>query len=205
MEQRRARRRLCAAGVDEAGRGCLAGPVVASAVILSCAIPGLADSKKLTPQERARLEPVIKSKALSWSVGVVWPDVIDRINILQATFVAMAKACGSLARHPELLLIDGDKALPGAVLARFWQGELPGQRPIIRGDALVPAISAASILAKTFRDRLMEHLGRRWPGYGFEKHKGYPVPAHYAALAKLGPSPLHRLTFRGVADGKAKG
>lgn len=204
MEQRRVRQLLRAAGVDEAGRGCLAGPVVAGAVILSCAIPGLADSKKLTPLGRARLEPVIKSKALCWSVGVVWPGVIDRINILQATFVAMAKACSSLARRPELLLIDGNQALPHAVLARFWPGNPPGQRAIIRGDALVPAISAASILAKTFRDRLMEHLARRWPGYGFEKHKGYPVPAHYAALARLGPCPLHRLTFRGVTDAKPK-
>ncbi len=193
------------AGIDEAGRGCLAGPVVAAAVILpgEFCLPGLTDSKAMTAQAREALGPTIKRTALGWGLGVVWPARIDAINILQATFEAMSRAVGCLPLVPTRLLIDGNKTLPESVLRRFWRHEqavsLPGQKAIVRGDSLEPAISAASVLAKTFRDRLMQHLARRWPGYGFAEHKGYGTKAHYAALARLGPCPQHRLTFRGVA------
>lgn len=198
MAQRPAR--LLSAGLDEAGRGCLAGPVVAAAVILSAPIPGVRDSKTLSSVRREKLAPVIKSKALSWSLGVVWPRRIEEINILQAALEAMAKAASLLALRPGILLIDGCQTIPARVLSRVWATQdVPEQRAIIKGDALDPAISAASIIAKTFRDRLMGHLGRRWPGYGFESHKGYGTKEHYAALAQLGPCPQHRRTFRGVS------
>ena len=193
-----------AAGIDEAGRGCLAGPVVAGAVILSAERPieGLADSKKLTPARRKELEAVIRRDALAFGLGVVWQGRIDAINILQATFEAMAKAAASLGRRPDKLIIDGNKTVPKAVLLPLWQkafaAPLPQQQSVVRGDSAIPAVSAASILAKTFRDRIMGHLARRWPGYGFEIHKGYGTRAHMAALRSLGLCPLHRLTFRGV-------
>lgn len=190
---------MLAAGIDEAGRGCLAGPVVAAAVILRVAPPGLADSKKLSPNKRERLAPQIKAGAIAWGLGAVWPKVIDQVNILQATFIAMARAAAALRVRPDILLIDGNMVIPFPVLAAQLGSACPGQQAIVRGDATVPAISAASIIAKTFRDKLMRHLARRWPGYGLERHKGYPVPGHYAALASLGPCPIHRLTFRGVA------
>ncbi|GFK94891.1 Ribonuclease HII [Fundidesulfovibrio magnetotacticus] len=184
------------AGVDEAGRGCLAGPVVAGAVILPASfdLPGLTDSKKLTPARRARLEGAIKAQAAAWGLGVVWAAEIDRINILQATYRAMARAVAALRAVPSGLEVDGNKTIPPHLLA------LPGlpQRAVVGGDALIPAISAASILAKTFRDRLMEHLDRKYPGYGLAGHKGYGTADHLAALVRLGPCRLHRLTFRGV-------
>lgn len=190
------------AGIDEAGRGCLAGPVVAAAVIFppQPGIEGLADSKLLSPTRRSGLAAEIGTVALAWGVGVVWPAEIDRINILQATFKAMCHACTVLKRHPQGLLIDGNKTIP----ERYFQERavawptLPRQKAIIDGDALVPLISAASILAKNFRDMLMTKLDRRYPGYGFAKHKGYGSKEHLEALRKLGPSPMHRLTFRGV-------
>lgn len=190
-----------AAGIDEAGRGCLAGPVVAAAVILPerFSLPGLTDSKAMTAQAREALAPAIRLTALAWGLGVVWPARIDAINILRATFEAMSRAAGCLRHTPGLLLIDGNRLLPEPVLRQFWQyGQntpMPKQRAIVRGDSLEPAISAASVLAKTFRDRLMRHLARRWPGYGFDVHKGYGTKAHYAALRELGPSPIHRMTF----------
>jgi len=189
------------AGVDEAGRGCLAGPVVAGAVILpeSYDLPHLNDSKKLTPERRLTLETAIKAQAVAWGLGVIWAAEIDRINILQATFRAMARAVAALKVAPSALRVDGNKTIPAHLLL---VQELP-QAAIVDGDALVPAISAASILAKTFRDRVMEHLDRRYPGYGLAGHKGYGTADHLRALASLGPCRLHRLTFRGVLPGKA--
>lgn len=188
------------AGVDEAGRGCLAGPVVAGAVILpdSFHLPGLNDSKKLTAVRRAALEPAIKTQAVAWGLGVIWPAEIDRINILQATFRAMAQAVAVMKIRPVSLLIDGNKTIPVHLLV---SPALP-QRAIVDGDALEPAISAASILAKTFRDRLLTVLDRRYPGYALAVHKGYGTAAHLAALRSLGPCPQHRLTFRGVLPEK---
>ena len=196
------------AGVDEAGRGCLAGPVVAGAVILPASfdLPGLTDSKACTAKQRDTLAPRIKACAVSWGLGIVWPRRIDAINILQATFEAMSLAIRHLRTSPALLLIDGDKTVPEHVLARLWSlghaGTPPRQRAIIQGDATEPAISAASILAKTCRDRLMTSLDKRWPGYGFAVHKGYGTREHYEALRRLGPCPQHRLTFRGVLPEK---
>lgn len=261
-------------GIDEAGRGCLAGPVVAAAVILPpetdsslsrnahTALQGLTDSKKLSEKQRLHLEPLIKEHALAWGLGVVWPKAIDRINILQATFVAMARACATLHTSPyaiclqngsvgarafssaplaPLLCIDGNKIVPLSVLlqyapayahetfsaetaAQFLGNDPPlsgstfgsalthylsadaleqcrhgvAQEYIIGGDAKVAAISAASVLAKTFRDRLMQSLHARYPAYGFVVHKGYGTAAHIAAIAAHGASPMHRLSFAKV-------
>ena len=137
---------------------------------------------------------------------MVWPARIDAINILQATFEAMSRAVRCLRRAPAQLLIDGNKTLPREVLTLHWgkphSAALPTQRSIIGGDASEPAISAASILAKTYRDTLMTHMEKRWPGYGFAIHKGYGTEDHYQALRRLGPCPQHRLTFRGVLPEK---
>jgi ribonuclease HII len=189
------------AGIDEAGRGCLAGPVVAGAVILpeSFELPLLTDSKKLTPERRTVLETAIKAQAVAWGLGVVWAAEIDRVNILNATFRAMARAVAVMKRRPSRLEVDGDKIIPSHLLP--FEGL--SQRAVVAGDALIPAISAASILAKTFRDRLMERLDGRYPGYALCEHKGYGTAAHLAALARLGPCPLHRLTFRGVLPEKS--
>ena len=196
------------AGIDEAGRGCLAGPVVAAVVLLSEASPiaGLADSKKLTPARRENLAVGIKRDALAWGLGLSWPDEIDDLNILQATFQAMSRALAVLyCKYPDApvpgLLIDGPHAIPGAVLSAEIpaSGPVPPQQAVVRGDDRIPAIAAASILAKTHRDRLMLALDRRFPGYGFAGHKGYATREHYAAIERLGPCPAHRLTFAGVA------
>ena len=178
------------AGIDEAGRGCLAGPVVAAACILpdSFDLPGLTDSKALTSARRDTLAAAIRSQALAWSLGLAWGPEIDRVNILQATLRSMERAVITLRARPALLLIDGNQTI---------RLPLP-QQTIVGGDALVPAISAASILAKTFRDRLMAHLDRRHPGYNLAGHKGYGTAEHLEAIRSLGPSPIHRLTFRGV-------
>ncbi|PKN08092.1 MAG: ribonuclease HII [Deltaproteobacteria bacterium HGW-Deltaproteobacteria-8] len=178
------------AGIDEAGRGCLAGPVVAAACILpeSFDLPGLTDSKALTAARRDTLAVAIRSQALCWSLGLAWAPEIDRINILQATLRSMERAVAHLRLRPALLLIDGNQTCLSTI----------PQRTIVGGDALVPAISAASILAKTFRDRLLAALDRRHPGYSLAIHKGYGTALHLEALRTLGPSPLHRLTFRGV-------
>ena len=196
------------AGIDEAGRGCLAGPVVAAAVILpqSYELPGLNDSKACSAKTREKLAPLIHQCAVAWGLGVVWPARIDAINILQATFEAMSRAVRCLRHTPAQLLIDGNKTLPREVLNLHWgkthSAALPAQRYIIGGDAIEPAISAASILAKTYRDTLMTHMEKRWPGYGFAIHKGYGTEDHYEALRRLGPCPQHRLTFRGVLPEK---
>lgn len=178
------------AGIDEAGRGCLAGPVVAGAVILppDFDLPGLTDSKKLSARRRAVLAQAIKAQAVSWALGFSWPGEIDRINILQATLKAMARALNALQVSPALVLVDGNQSFPSS---------LP-QKTVIGGDALHPCISAASILAKTFRDDLLQCMAERYPGYGLDVHKGYGTKAHLDALRQLGPSPAHRKTFRGV-------
>jgi ribonuclease HII len=177
------------AGIDEAGRGCLAGPVAAAAVILPCfSLPGLADSKKIPPARRILLAADIKKTALAWSVGLAWHGEIDRVNILQATLRAMVRAVYRLKIRPDLLLIDGNQKIPL---------DMP-QLTIVGGDGSEPCISAASILAKTFRDRLMTSLDHKYPGYGFAGHKGYGTREHLMSIRRLGPSPIHRMTFRGV-------
>lgn len=193
------------AGVDEAGRGCLAGPVVAAAVILppGCELAGLDDSKVLSRAARRELAPRIRACALAWGLGLSWPREIERVNILQAAFAAMARAAAALRPAPAALaalLVDGPHPIPAHLLRRILRPELHGlaQLPVVDGDALVPAISAASILAKTFRDALMERLDRRYPGYGLARHKGYGTAGHLAAVQALGPCRLHRMTFRGV-------
>lgn len=180
---------LMECGCDEAGRGCLAGPVVAAAVILPkrFAHPLLNDSKQLTETQRELLRPIIEAEALSWGIGVCSPEEIDQLNILQASITAMHRAIDQLVLSPELLLIDGNRFRP-----------YPGipHECIVKGDATYRSIAAASILAKTERDRMMLELALQYPGYGFAEHKGYPTPQHRAALAELGPSPVHRLSFR---------
>ena len=178
------------AGVDEAGRGPLAGPVVAAAVILDDMAPiaGLADSKKLTERRRERLYDEIRAKALCCSVAQASVEEIDRLNILNATLLAMRRAVQGLRLKPSKVLIDGNRLPALDVLAEA----------VVGGDALVPSISAASILAKVTRDRLLVELHDRHPGYGFERHKGYGTPEHQAALKRLGPCALHRRSFRPV-------
>ena len=185
------------AGVDEAGRGPLAGPVVAAAVILdpSRPIEGLADSKSLAPEVRARLAVGIRERALAWSVALASPAEIDTLNILQATLLAMRRALAGLQVAPDHVEIDGNR--PPRLEGLVWaQGApVPTVETVVRGDASRPAISAASILAKTLRDTLMEQLDTRHPGYGFAVHKGYPTAAHLAALRAQGISAVHRRSF----------
>ncbi len=178
-------------GVDEAGRGPLAGPVYAAAVILHPDYPvaGLADSKSLTALQRERLAPLIKENALAWAIAASSVQEIDHINILQATMLAMMRAVQALPVVPREALIDGNRCPRLAVPARA----------IIKGDQSVPAISAASILAKTARDAAMRELASEFPGYGFERHKGYGTNEHMAALTQFGPLPCHRLSFAPVA------
>jgi len=182
---------LLVAGVDEAGRGPLAGPVAVAAVILDPARPivGLGDSKKLSEARREALYPQIIEQALAWSVVLVEVEEIDRLNIFQATMAGMSRAVASLSPAACEALIDGNK-LPADL-------PCPG-RAIVGGDALEPAISAASILAKVSRDRLMVELDATHPGYGFAVHKGYPTPAHLEALQRLGPCVRHRRSFAPV-------
>ena len=180
------------AGVDEAGRGPLAGPVVAAAVVLPfpCHLPGLNDSKLLTAKERDRLYDLILEEALDWAVGRETARAIDRDNILQASLRAMGRAVRGLAHPPDFLLVDGRQRVP-----------LPlPQETLVGGDRLSPSVAAASILAKVTRDRLMRDYDRRYPGYGFASHKGYPTRAHLFALSRLGPCPIHRLSFRPLQD-----
>ena len=181
--------RVC--GIDEAGRGPWAGPVTAGAVILGAGhgIEGLTDSKKLSEKKREALEPLIKSKALAWGLGWASPEEIDRLNIRQATHLAMRRAVEALATPPSYALVDGND-LPTGLGCKA--------ETIIKGDLKEPAISAASILAKTARDRLMAELDAAHPGYGFAGHKGYGTAAHSAALMQLGPCPVHRMSFAPV-------
>lgn len=184
------------AGTDEAGRGALAGPVVAAAVILPTKwhLPFLDDSKKLTPKKREELACAIKHIALAYGIGINWPKRIDQINILQASLEAMAKAITKLKLPLTTILIDGNITIPGRYLSSSSLS-LAAQRAIVHGDALEPAISAASILAKTFRDHIMRRLHKCWPQYDFYSHKGYGTKKHFNALRAFGPCPMHRLSF----------
>lgn len=201
-------------GVDEAGRGCLAGPVCAAALYAPANfdfsdLHKLTDSKKLSALQRCKLEEQIKDRTdLVWGLGLAWPEEIDQINILNATFRAMSRAILNLRMNLDLLpvqpvLIDGPHGIPfpqWQVARKNTPAAPPKFYPVIKGDSLVPAISAASILAKEYRDRLMTALGRRHPQYDFAKHKGYGTKEHMAAVAMHGFSPQHRRTF-----GKTKG
>ena len=177
----------CICGVDEAGRGPLAGPVCAAAVILppGLEIPGLDDSKKLTDKRRRELFPIIKEKAIAYGIAFASHEEIDGINILQATYLAMERAINSLYVRPELALIDGNRAKDFG---------LPVQT-VVKGDSLSASIAAASILAKVTRDDHMEEMAKAYPQYGFEVHKGYGTKLHYEKIAEFGPSPIHRMTF----------
>lgn len=184
---------LLTAGVDEAGRGPLAGPVMAAAVVLDPERPilGLADSKALSESQRLTLAAQIRAASLAWAVASASVEEIDSLNILQATLLAMQRAVAGLRAQPALVLVDGKHAPALACPVRT----------IIRGDATEPAISAASILAKVTRDAEMVRLDRLYPHYGFARHKGYPTPEHRAAIARWGPSALHRRSFRPVREG----
>ena len=174
-------------GIDEAGRGPLAGPVCAAAVILpeGLEIPGLNDSKKLTDKKRRELFPIIEEQALAYGIGWASQEEIDDINILQATFLAMSRAVEQLNIRPDLALVDGNRA-PTL--------DLPVET-LVKGDSLSASIAAASVLAKVSRDDVMLRMAEEYPGYGFEVHKGYGTKAHYEALRTFGPSPIHRRTF----------
>ena len=174
-------------GVDEAGRGPLAGPVCAAAVILpkGLEIPGLNDSKKLTDKRRRELMPIIKEQALAYGIAFASHQEIDEINILQATFLAMQRALDQLKIKPELALIDGNRQKDFGI----------NVETVVKGDSRSANIAAASVLAKVTRDDYMEAMALEYPGYGFEIHKGYGTKAHYAALRELGPSPIHRMSF----------
>jgi len=187
--------RVC--GVDEAGRGPLCGPVVAAAVILDPARPiaGLNDSKKLTPKRRERLADEIRERALAWAVAEATVEEIDRLNILHASMLAMARAVAALDVRPDLVRVDGNRC-----------PDVPEPcEAVVGGDALVAEISAASILAKTVRDAAMIELDRAYPQYGFARHKGYPVPDHLAALRTHGVLACHRRSFGPVRDLLAQG
>lgn len=174
-------------GVDEAGRGPLAGPVCAAAVILPkhLDLPGLTDSKKLTDKKRRELYPVIKEQAIAYGIGFASEQEIDEINILQATFLAMQRALDQLNVKPDLALIDGNREKDFGIPVKT----------VVKGDSLSLNIAAASVLAKVTRDDLMLELARKYPQYGFEIHKGYGTRAHYAALREFGPCEIHRMSF----------
>lgn len=176
------------AGVDEAGRGPLAGPVVAAAVIVpdDWQLAGLNDSKKLTAARRESLVEAIQSTSIAWAIGEASEEEIDRINILQATFLAMRRALEGLRTPPASVVVDGNRVIPG------WPTP---QLAVVEGDGKVVSIAAASILAKTHRDHRMREMDGVWPGYGFAVHMGYPTPIHLKALADRGPCPIHRKSF----------
>ena len=177
------------AGCDEAGRGCLAGPVTAAAVILPPDFSNelLNDSKQLTERQRDRLRPIIEREALAWAVAMVSPQEIDRMNILRASITAMHRALDQLLVRPEAILVDGNRFYP--------YHDIP-HTTIVKGDGKLMSIAAASVLAKTHRDELMRHLDEEFPQYGWAKNKGYPTPDHRAAIAAHGVSPHHRRTFQ---------
>ena len=180
------------AGVDEAGRGPLAGPVVSAAVILpeNFDICGINDSKKLSEKKRAALFPKIQSQAIAFGIGIADHGEIDRINILQASLLSMKRAVDDLGLIPDYLLIDGKFTIDSNI----------DQRPVIKGDTLSLSIAAASILAKVTRDRIMTDLDLQYPEYEFKRHKGYPTKAHKQAILTHGPCPIHRKSFKGVKD-----
>jgi ribonuclease HII len=180
------------AGLDEVGRGPLFGPVVAAAVILApgCRLDGLTDSKKLSEKKRDEFEMLIRANAVAWAVAAVDAETIDRINIRQASLLAMRMAVQQLALGPDFLLIDGLDTID-------W--DCP-QRAVIQGDAISLSIAAASVLAKVHRDRMLIELDSQFPGYGLARHKGYCSPQHVEALARLGPTPLHRKSFHPITQ-----
>jgi ribonuclease HII len=194
----------CIAGLDEVGRGPLAGPVVAAAVVLPRGFshPDIKDSKLLTAGQRERLVPLIEQSAVSWGLGVVDVEDIDRINILKASLLAMGKALRVLQATPDCLLIDGKQKIPSEFFPekRTAVKLRPQQRTIIKGDQLCFSIAAASILAKVARDAMMVELDKNYPEYGFASHKGYACVAHLEALRRFGPSPVHRKSFKPVRD-----
>jgi ribonuclease HII len=191
-EAARGRGALRIAGVDEVGRGPLFGPVVAAAVILpkGCRLHGLTDSKKLSAKKRTELDAEIRAHAVCWAIAEVDAETIDRINIRQASLLAMRHAVEQLEQSPDFLLIDGRDTID-------WECE---QRAVIRGDGTSFSIAAASVLAKVYRDRLLVELDGVYPGYGLARHKGYGSREHIAALEQLGPTPLHRRSYRPVAQ-----
>jgi ribonuclease HII len=196
LESELLRRGFCLiAGVDEAGRGSLAGPVVAAAVILppDCILPGIDDSKRLDAEARERLDGQIRRRAIAFGLGSVEARDIDTGDILRASLEAMRQAVAALSPAPEVLLVDAVR-VPGV---------RQPQLPIVHGDALCVSIAAASIVAKVHRDRLLGDLACVHPAYGFEQHKGYGTPEHWEALRLCGPSPQHRLTYRGVVPDAA--
>lgn len=196
----RARGYRTVAGVDEAGRGPLAGPVVAAAVVLPAGFSRaeIRDSKVLSAKAREAAFSLVTSHAVAFAVALATPEEIDRINILQASFLAMRRAVEKLKPVPDFLFIDGNRPIPAGG-GTPWK-EIP-QEAIVSGDSRCATVSAASILAKVSRDRMMVEYDRLYPGYGFASHMGYPTRAHLAALRLLGPTPIHRKTFRGVLPG----
>jgi ribonuclease HII len=178
------------AGVDEAGRGPLAGPVVAAAVIFpqGCKLQGINDSKKLSPKKRRELFYEIKKSALTTAIAIIKTDIIDQINILRASLLAMEQAVKNLDTQPDYILIDGNYTIPIRIQ----------QETMIKGDAKCCSIAAASILAKVTRDAIMDDYHFLYPQYNFKQHKGYPTKEHLEAIRKFGPSPIHRKTFKGV-------
>ncbi|MBR0041529.1 MAG: ribonuclease HII [Bacteroides sp.] len=186
---------LIEAGCDEAGRGCLAGAVYAAAVILppdfQCEL--LNDSKQLTERQRYQLRPIIEQEAVAWAVGIVSPEEIDKINILNASFLAMHRAIDGLQVRPQHLLIDGN---------RFRKYKDLPHTTVVKGDGKLMSIAAASVLAKTYRDDYMNALHKEYPHYDWDKNKGYPTKAHREAIAQHGTTPYHRLTFNLLGDGQ---
>lgn len=183
------------AGCDEAGRGCLAGPVYAAAVILpqDFSNPLLNDSKQLTEKQRYALRPIIEKEALAWAVGVVGNNEIDRINILKASFTAMHRAIDQLDPRPEFLLIDGNRFIPYPGI---------GHTTIVKGDGKMMSIAAASVLAKTYRDDYMNQIALEYPQYEWQVNKGYPTAAHREAIKQYGTTPYHRMSFNLLGDGQ---
>ena len=186
---------LIEAGCDEAGRGCLAGAVYAAAVILppdfQCEL--LNDSKQLTERQRYQLRPIIEQEAVAWAVGIVSPEEIDKINILQASFLAMHRAIDGLQVRPQHLLIDGN---------RFRKYKDLPHTTVVKGDGKLMSIAAASVLAKTYRDDYMLQLHEQYPHYGWDRNKGYPTKEHRQAIEQHGTTPYHRLTFNLLGDGQ---
>lgn len=192
---------LVEAGCDEAGRGCLCGPVSCAAVILppdfNC--PELDDSKKLTAAVRERLRPIIEKQALAWAVVMVGPEEIDRINILNASIMGIHRALDRLELRPEHILVDGNRFKPyfePSGLLHAADEKPVRHTTVVKGDGKYMSIAAASVLAKTHRDEYMRRMAQEYPGYGWEQNMGYPTPAHKEALRRLGPTPIHRRTFK---------
>jgi ribonuclease HII len=192
------------AGIDEVGRGPLAGPVVAAAVALprGYAHEKIRDSKLLSAKQREKLAPLIRQNAVCWGIGIVEAEEIDQLNIHQASLLAMVKALASLKSRADCALIDGNQSIPAALfrIGKFLSGRSVFQRTIIKGDRSCISIAAASIVAKVARDEIMIELDKRYPEYGFAEHKGYSCAEHFKALNRYGPSPIHRQSFKPVRD-----